>query len=256
MKQYLSDKGIPWKISYKILDEENEEEDEFPHGQGTNNIGNIIADLFKKSLAGGKTGDKGSQPTPPKKPEDKPSPPKRKAADLPALKDIEINSLEPTESWTPPESSSSGGGGPYYWTPSDQSDEEWERAIGRRGEEIIYKNELKRVTDLGYPKSRVVWVANENPGSDFDILSINSDGEDIFLEVKSTSGKDGRFRWPKSEFKKAIQERGKYVIWRVYEAQTKKPSVKPFIDPIGILLKRGMRLDINNFNAVIEPKQI
>jgi hypothetical protein len=108
---------------------------------------------------------------------------------------------------------------------------------------------------MGHPESRVVWVADQNPSADFDIMSIDDDGEDIWIEVKSTTGRDGRFRWPKAEFEKALEKRNKYILWRVYEANTVKPSVKPFRDPVGIMIRKGMRLDIGTFNAVVEPMQ-
>lgn len=108
---------------------------------------------------------------------------------------------------------------------------------------------------MGYPESRVIWVADKIPGADFDILSVDDDGEDLWIEVKSTTGKDGRFQWPKAEFEKAVEKRNRYILWRVYEADSLKPSTKPFRDPVEILLRKGMRLNIDTFNAMIEPME-
>ena len=91
--------------------------------------------------------------------------------------------------------------------PPTREQEEWERAIGHRGEEIVYKREVARVKASGGDESKVVWVSQDNPGSDFDINSIDGDGKTLWIEVKSTSGSDGRFRWSKAEFDRARKHR-------------------------------------------------
>jgi len=248
MKNYLNERGIPWQPSAQALQEWDEEEDENEY-ESDEDISSMLADLFKQSVGKGNGVPK---PSPKELVEEKPTGPAPEAVSLPSLDNIEINVLGPSDSWMPPVPKG-GGGGPSYWTPPGPSDEEWERAVGRRGEEIIYRQELIRVRSMGYQESRVVWVADQNPSADFDILSVDDDGEDIWIEVKSTTGRDGRFRWPKAEFEKAIEKRNRYILLRVYEANTERPSIKPFRDPVGILLRKGMRLDINTFNAVVEP---
>ena len=78
------------------------------------------------------------------------------------------------------------------------------------------------------------------------------DGEDLYIEVKSTTGKDGRFRWSKNEFDLARSLRDSYVLYRVYEVDSKTPSMKPFPDPVGLLLQNALRLDISSLNAEVE----
>ena len=58
-------------------------------------------------------------------------------------------------------------------------------------------------------------IADTDPGADHDILSVDDDGEDLWIEVKATTGRDGRFRWPKAEFEKAVEKRDRYILWRV-----------------------------------------
>ena len=106
---------------------------------------------------------------------------------------------------------------------------------------------------MGFPESRVVWVADGNPGADHDILSVDEDGHDLWIEVKATTGRDGRFFWPKKEFDLARLKRDRYVLWRVYEAASTTPSSKPFRDPVGLLLKGGMSLDVSKLAAQVEP---
>jgi hypothetical protein len=67
---------------------------------------------------------------------------------------------------------------------------------------------------LGYPISRVVWIAKEDPLANYDILSVDENGRDLWLEVKSTIGRYGHFQWSVAELEKAIQEREQYILWR------------------------------------------
>jgi hypothetical protein len=71
--------------------------------------------------------------------------------------------------------------------------------------------------------------------------------------VKSTTGRDGKFSWPRSEFELALQERERYVLCRVYEAHTKSPTVRRVPDPVAELGGGSMRLDISNLAAEIAP---
>jgi len=257
MENYLNNRGIPWRPSSEALEEWEEEEYESEYGSGED-ISNVLADLLSESVGkhekryeGGET----RKTSPEQLPEEKPTTTTQEPRSLPPLESVEVITLQSSDTWTPSPPKSGGRGEPSYWTPPRPSDEEWERKVGRRGEEIIYQQELNRVRHMGYAESRVVWIADQDSGADFDILSVDDDGEDIWIEVKSTTGIDGRFRWPKSEFEKAIEKRNRYILWRVYEASSVTPRVKPFRDPVGILLRKGLRLDIGTFNAMIEPMQ-
>jgi hypothetical protein len=109
---------------------------------------------------------------------------------------------------------------------------------------------------MGYatPEEHVVWVSQTNPGADHDIRSIDKDGKTIWIEVKSTTGTDGRFDWPQREFEKALRDRKQYVLWRVYEAHTEHPTAKPFRDPAGLLARSTIRLEISGLYGFVEPK--
>ncbi len=95
-----------------------------------------------------------------------------------------------------------------------------------------------------------------DPGAEHDILSIDEDGKPIWTEVKSTMGTDGRFHWSQREFEKALREGKRYVLWRVYEAHTSHPSAKPFRDPIGLLARSALRLEIRSLEGVVESKSV
>jgi len=175
---------------------------------------------------------------------------------LPPIETVTPMRLEPLNGWSPQDSNSSGAGRKGYWTPSTSVEEERKIEVGQRGEEIIFLQEVDRVKRLGYPESRVVWIAKENPLADYDILSIDENGRDLWLEVKSTTGRHGHFQWSIAELKKAMQEREQYILWRVYEVGTIHPSIKPFRDPIGMIIRHGIQLDVASLSAEVEPLRV
>ncbi|HVB25626.1 MAG TPA: DUF3883 domain-containing protein [Ktedonobacteraceae bacterium] len=175
---------------------------------------------------------------------------------LPPIETVTPMCLEPLDSWSPQDTNPSGAERKGYWTPTTSIDEERKIEVGQRGEEIIFLQEIDRVKRLGYPKSRVVWIANENPLADYDILSVDENGKDLWLEVKSTTGRHGLFQWSIAELKKAMQEREQYILWRVYEVGTIHPSIKPFRDPVGMIIRHGIQLDVASLSAEVEPLRV
>lgn len=172
---------------------------------------------------------------------------------LPALDQVLLRELDSGSLPSPRERSTeriwSWGGGRLRTPLEQQRDQE----IGDRAEELVYLSELKRVTALGYPASRVVWTSRGNPVADHDVLSVADDGGDLWLEVKGTRGCHGRFDWPRAEFDRARRERGRYVLCRVYEADTVSPAVRRIVDPVGKLLDGQIRLDIATLAAEVPP---
>ncbi|HEU5376629.1 MAG TPA: DUF3883 domain-containing protein [Ktedonobacteraceae bacterium] len=175
------------------------------------------------------------------------------ALTLPPIASVLPVSLKPSGSWAPQEARANGSERKRLRTPSVSVDEERNKELGQRGEEIIFRQEIERVKRLGYPISRVVWIAKENPLADYDILSVDENGRDLWLEVKSTVGQHGHFQWSVAELEKAIQERGQYILWRVYEVNTIHPGVKAFRDPVGMIIQHSIKLDIASLSAEIEP---
>ena len=131
-----------------------------------------------------------------------------------------------------------------------------DRAAGLQGEALIYRQEIERVRAMGYddPETRVVWVSQTNPGADHDILSIGPDGGPIWIEVKSTTGSDGRFDWSIAEFEKALREGPRYQLWRVYDVGGISPVAKCFDNPAGLLLTPTIRLEISSLRAFVESR--
>ncbi|MGR3893199.1 DUF3883 domain-containing protein [Pseudomonas sp. 1176_21] len=61
---------------------------------------------------------------------------------------------------------------------------------------------------MGYanPELYVVWTSQDEPVADYDIRSIDTNGQPRWVELESTPGVGGRFEWPRREFKKALRE--------------------------------------------------
>jgi hypothetical protein len=172
---------------------------------------------------------------------------------LPELDTVSLGDA-PAISWTPSARDRTRyGGGGGMGRPRSPDEQEADRAIGTRGEELVYREELKRVRALGYPESRVIWTSKSDPLADHDILTVADDGGDLWLEVKSTTGRHGRFEWPRAEFELALRERDRYVLCRVYEAHTTKATLRREQDPIGKMLVGAMRLDISTLAAEVAP---
>jgi len=57
------------------------------------------------------------------------------------------------------------------------------------------------------PKQVVVWVSDTEPGAGHEIRSVDEHGQTRWIEVKSTTGADGWFEWPRREFERAITAR-------------------------------------------------
>ncbi|MGH3275151.1 MAG: DUF3883 domain-containing protein, partial [Streptosporangiaceae bacterium] len=177
-------------------------------------------------------------------------------APRPPLPDLGLVRPRPAAATGPPQrrGPSSGGGGGYgAWAPRSHQETEDDRAVGRRGEEVVLGIERERVKQLGLDPSRVIWTADSLPQADHDIKSVDDDGGDLWVEVKSTTGHDGQFSWPAAEFQLAIRARRRYVLYRVYEADTTAPSYRPVRDPIGSFDSGELRLDLDSLKGDVGP---
>ena len=125
--------------------------------------------------------------------------------------------------------------------------------VGQRGEELVYRHEQDRVRQLGLPVECVQWVSRDNPNTNHDILSVDDDGSNLWIEVKATAGRDGRFEWSRAEFELARRKRQHYLIWRVYEADTETPALREFRDPIALFSSASLDLDVGTLIVKVEP---
>lgn len=138
--------------------------------------------------------------------------------------------------------------------PRTTAEIERDQKVGRRGEALVYRQELERMRAMGHaePEQLVIWTLRADPGADHDIKSVDDKGRFKWIEVKSTTGVDGRFDWSRKEFEKALRERDRYELWRVYLAASTTPVAKCFRDPSRMVGKQQIALEIGGLRASIE----
>ena len=250
IRRCLEMKGITWRPEYDDEVEDDEDaDDELDDLIEINLIENI-----RPSGKDTKSNQSHSQIKPTSNNASETANDEERLESLPPINEVTPIFAEPTSDWSLPSSPGSGGGsgsGPRF--PPSQEDKDRDEEIGRRGEEIVYNLEMERVKDVGLPTDKVVWVSDTDPMADHDIRSIDEDEKELFIEVKSTSGESGRFQWSKAEFQLALRERRHYILYRVYNASGKTPTVRPFRDPVALLRRGALGLDFANLRAEIEP---
>jgi hypothetical protein len=181
------------------------------------------------------------------------TPPASPPFKLPDIDEVDLTVAPAKGSRIEPQKSS-GGGSSGTWLPPTLAEVERAGLLGRRGEELIYRMELKKVREFGYdePERYVIWTSCDEPGADHDIRSIDAEGRPRWLEVKATTGTDGRFDWSRKEFEKAFRERDRYELWRVYRVADQAPIAKCFPNPAKMLGTRQILLELGLLRAKIE----
>jgi hypothetical protein len=260
MAAHFRRRGIQWDPpSNDVVDDQVEEDSDMaePSEDGENQA--LIAELARRekertevskpAYTSGPSGEPGREQPRGTGADPTMTPPKP----LPPLEDVVLQPALVSQAWTPPDRRSSGGGGWGGWSPRTPSDVHRDEETGLRGEALVYREERARIGKLGLDENRVVWTAENDRTADHDIKSVHEDGGDLWIEVKSTSGRDGRFEWSVAEFGKAAREGNRYELWRVYEADTARPIYKQFRDPISLQRDKKVRMDIASFWAEVEP---
>ena len=108
--------------------------------------------------------------------------------------------------------------------------EQKNRSVGLNGEQLVFDYEKWRLDKLGQPKlaKEVKWMSKDKgDGLGYDILSKNTNGEDIFIEVKSTTlGKETPIYFSKTENDFSNDNGKAFHLYRVFEL---KRAPKMFI---------------------------
>jgi hypothetical protein len=261
LKEYLEQMGLA--VSYRSLADheegvELEDDDDDESGEDFEEL--ALRQVFDNLNTSASSSTEEVQPVeavPPQKTKElPPAPPAAPNFVLPDLDDVSLK-VAPTQGVEiSPRSGGGGGGGgtTSTWLPPTAGENERAARVGQRGEELVYLMELQKVRDMGYadPERYVIWTSRDEPGADHDIRSIDTNGQPRWLEVKSTTGVDGRFDWPRREFEKALRERDRYELWRVYCVADREPVAKCFPDPSRMLGTRQIALELGMLRANIE----
>lgn len=259
LTDYLDRMGIPrgreWEVDEDV-DRDIEEEDGDDDAEE-----NALRQVFDSlDTSGNRSGSEPlpvePAPPPPSSPPPSPSPlPAAAPFELPNIDEVDLTVTAAKGHRIEPQQSSGGGNSSFgTWLPPTLAEVERAGLLGQRGEELVYRMELKKVGELGYkePERYVIWTSRDEPGADHDIRSIDAEGRPRWLEVKATTGNDGRFDWPRKEFEKAFRERDRYELWRVYRVADKTPIAKCFPNPAKMLGARQILLELGLLRAKIE----
>ena len=101
--------------------------------------------------------------------------------------------------------------------------------IGNLGEQFVFFQEREKVKKYKLPASKkVVWVSRDmGDGLGFDILSYDKNGNEMFIEVKTTTGEeDNSFFISANELEKSKLFAENYYLYRVYQFDLKNVQGK------------------------------
>jgi hypothetical protein len=103
---------------------------------------------------------------------------------------------------------------------------------GRLGEEFVLNHERRALRRAGRQDlaDGVTWISQESVSEGYDILSYELDGEQKWIEVKSTSGLSRTFEMSDYEWRTCCAAGERYYIYRVTNVRT-APSIERVRNP-------------------------
>jgi hypothetical protein len=129
---------------------------------------------------------------------------------------------------------------PPVWTEVEK------RRIGKRGEEVVYKAERKRLQQSGFDPDLVVWQSKYDELAPFDLRSVDADGQLMVIEVKSTTSADPcePFFLSSAELIEALAHGSRYYIYRVTDVDTAIPKICRWANPVELVRTGQGHLDV------------
>jgi hypothetical protein len=101
--------------------------------------------------------------------------------------------------------------------------------IGDLGELLVMQYEQERMKSLGIKKEPIQKSKKEGDGLGYDILSYDENGEEIFIEVKTTKGTfNSPFYITRNELVRSRNNSEKFVLYRLYDYNIVKNTAKFF----------------------------
>lgn len=98
---------------------------------------------------------------------------------------------------------------------------QYKNKIGKMGEVLIYNEEVKKLSSLNIGKKPEHVSVTKGDGLGYDILSYDANGDELFIEVKTTkTNKSDGFYLSSNELKTAEDNQAKYKIYRVFNLDT------------------------------------
>jgi len=128
------------------------------------------------------------------------------------------------------------------------------KRLGDRGELIVLRKEKTYLKENGRHDlaKKIEHVSKKDTNAGYDILSFELNGEEKFIEVKSTASSFkniANFILTSNEYDKA-QRLKNYYIYIVFEAKSENPKIWRIKDPIA-LKDKGLKMSPLSFRVVI-----
>lgn len=91
--------------------------------------------------------------------------------------------------------------------------------LGKKGEELVIEYERWRLNTLGKNSlaDKIEWVAHNDDGAGYDILSKNENGSDRYIEVKTTKlSKETPIYFSKNEYEFSQSKNEDFYLYRLF----------------------------------------
>jgi hypothetical protein len=92
--------------------------------------------------------------------------------------------------------------------------------LGKKGEDFAMNFEIWRLKQAGltHLTNKVQWISRYDDAAGFDILSLNEDGSNRYIEVKTTKlNKDTPIFFSQNEYNFSIRNRKDFHLYRVFD---------------------------------------
>ncbi len=121
--------------------------------------------------------------------------------------------------------------------------------IGKLGEDYVYQYEKSKLTQIGRKDlaDKIRMICQENVVAGYDILSFTEDGNEKYIEVKTTTGNHYRFELTVNELSKAEVLENSYWIYRVTKVKTDSPEVLMIQNPNQLIQENKLILKPTSF---------
>ena len=147
-----------------------------------------------------------------------------------------------------------GGGGTTLTLTSQESKEQ----IGKRGEQWVYECEKRRLAEMDVnpaeaEKSGLLgWVSAGQPGSPYDIRSLDEQLNEVFIEVKSSSDRNPVIHLSITELAFALAKGERYWLYWVGNASEAQPDLPEYYRNLGkYITEQKVMLDVDSLKITL-----
>ncbi|MGE0792667.1 MAG: DUF3883 domain-containing protein [Candidatus Woesearchaeota archaeon] len=139
----------------------------------------------------------------------------------------------------------------------DYDEEKYKKILGNRGEEIVYAKEKQYLISIGRKdlSEKVILLSKKDDSLGYDILSFEENGDEKYIEVKSTSNSinsNANFLISSNQYHKAKKIKN-YYFYVVFSAKSKFPKIWRLKNPLSYE-NRGLTLTPVNYRVIINTK--